>query len=101
MVFDFEAAWGDLLVLLESGRPNWGARQLRDEMGRILARHRVNEAGVAHMLRLYGVLTDVNLRDADPTPGGIADPSAMVLSGAHHHSTEVDDGCREHEGAAA
>lgn len=102
MVFDFEAAWGDLLALLESDpRPNWGAKQLRDEMGRILARRRVNEAGLAQMLRLYGVHVDANLRDAGPTPGGIVDPSATVLPGPDHHSTEVDDGCREHAGAAA
>jgi hypothetical protein len=96
VVFDYEAAWADLLALLESeARPNWGARQLRDEMGRILARRRVNEAGAAQWLRLYGVELDRRIfhqqRDAGPTVSPDLVPGDEVLPGPDRATEEVTD----------
>lgn len=106
MVFDYETAWAELLTLLETdSRPNWGARQLRDEMGRILSRHRVVEGSLPQALRLYGVEVEARLQhlvhqeDADPTPPEIDDPGVKVSSGPPHRVTEeVID---EHRSTAA
>ena len=95
MVFDYEAAWADLLSLLEGDeRPNWGARQLRDEMGRILARRRVNEAGAAQWLRLYGVHVDHVLfshMDVGPTTSSDLVPGGAALPGPDRATEEVTD----------
>jgi hypothetical protein len=106
VVFDYESAWSDLLHFLASDpRPNFSARQVRDQMGLILDRRRVNEAALPGLLRLHGVQLDTHLQvqpdDASPTPPAIGHagatvsddrPQTMTPGGAHDGSRERDRG---------
>lgn len=89
MVFDYEAAWSDLLLVLGE-KPQWGTRQLEEEMSRILTRRRVNESGLAQMLRLYGTQVDQTNRSSVSTPAEGSSLGVMTPSTGQPSSTEVD-----------
>jgi hypothetical protein len=99
MVFDYEAAWADLLLVLGE-KPQWGTRQIHEEMTRILGRRRFNESGLAEMIRLYGVQMDSPSRASAASPPTGSSGGAMLVDAHPPSHTEVDVHEHDHRNAA-
>lgn len=103
--FDYEGAWRDLLVRL-ADKPQWGSRQLDEEMNAVLRRHALpDEPAQARLLRVYGVevhneLTN-QMRAPLPSPSGDELPGATDAARATDPTQEVDDDGSKYAGAGA